>query len=293
MSRLKEYPTRLLRWGAPLLLCVGLWGCAGAPKNDPLEPMNRKIFAFNDAVDKAVIAPVARAYRDVLPGPVRTGVTNFFGNFSDAWSAINSFLQFKFEDGFRTTMRVGVNTFFGLGGILDFASEAGIEASDEDLGQTLGRWGMGPGPYLVWPFLGPSDLRDTLALPIDIQATPNVFINEVAVRNSLTALRLTNTRANLLGASSVLEQAALDPYLFTRDAYLQRRRSLVYDGNPPPQDEDEGGDEPEQKEPPEPAKPDAPRDPAPAPSAPASAPAPAMPASAPAPAEPASAPQQK
>ncbi len=117
--------------------------------------MNRKIFAFNDAVDRAVVAPVARAYRDTVPSPVRTGVTNFFGNVSDAWSSINSFLQFKLEDGFRTAMRVSVNTFLGFGGVLDVASEAGIEASDEDFGQTLGRWGMGPGPYLVLPILGP------------------------------------------------------------------------------------------------------------------------------------------
>jgi phospholipid-binding lipoprotein MlaA len=294
MTGWREHPARLLRWGVLCLLCAGLWGCAGAPKNDPLEPMNRKIFEFNDAVDKAVVAPVARTYRDVVPSPVRTGFTNFFGNFSDAWSGINSFLQFKLEDGFRTAMRVSVNTFFGLGGFLDVASEMGIDASDEDLGQTLGRWGMGPGPYLVLPILGPSDVRDTLALPIDLQATPNVFVSEVAARNTLTGVRLVNTRSNLLGATSVLEQAALDPYLFTRDAFLQRRRSLVYDGNPPSQDEEEGeGDEVEPDEPSEPAKPQSEGQPAPAPAAPASVAAPAGSASSPVPAEAASAPQQK
>lgn len=229
----------VLRWMALGASVLMLWGCATTAQPDPLEPLNRKVFAFNDAVDQAVVAPTARVYRDVVPGPVRTGVGNFFGNISDIWSAVNSFLQFKGGDGLRTTLRVGLNTFMGFGGVLDIASEAGLESSNEDFGQTLGHWGVGPGAYVVWPLLGPSTARDSAALPLDAQATPNLFINDRAVQNSLTALRVVDVRARLLGASRLLEDASLDKYLFTRDAYLQRRRSLVHDGNPPEEDDTE------------------------------------------------------
>lgn len=228
----------LFRWIAVGACVASLWGCATTAQPDPLEPINRKVFAFNDAVDQAVIAPTARAYRDVVPSPVRTGVSNFFGNISDIWSAVNSFLQFKGGDGLRTSLRVGLNTFIGFGGVLDIASEAGLESSNEDFGQTLGYWGVEPGAYVVWPLLGPSTVRDSAALPLDAQATPNVFIHDRAVQNSLTALRVVDVRARLLGASRLLDDASLDKYLFTRDAYLQRRRSLVYDGNPPDEEDE-------------------------------------------------------
>jgi len=191
------------------------------------------VFRFNEAADRAVLQPVATAYRDVVPGLVRQGVTNVYGNFSDAWSAVNSLLQLKPLPTVQNTMRVAVNTFLGFGGLLDWASAMGLQAQDEDLGQTLGRWGVPNGPYLVLPILGASTLRDAAALPLDLQATPNLVVDATATRNSLTALQLVHTRARLLGASGVVEDVALDKYLFVRDAYLQRRRSQIHDGNPP------------------------------------------------------------
>lgn len=236
MTTIHEKPIMirtLTRWLALAVATLSLWGCATTAQPDPLEPLNRKVFAFNEAVDEAVLAPTARAYRDVVPSPVRTGVTNFFTNIGDAWSAVNSFLQFKGGDGLRTTLRVGINTFFGFAGLLDIATEAGLESGNEDFGQTLGHWGIGSGAYIVWPLLGPSTARDTAAMPLDMQASHRSIIHDQAVNNSLTGLQIVNTRARLLGATRVLEDAALDKYLFTRDAWLQRRRSLVYDGNPP------------------------------------------------------------
>lgn len=220
-----------------------LGACATTHPGDPLEPVNRKVFAFNDAVDRAVLAPTARAYREVVPSPVRTGVSNFFGNIGDLWSAINSFLQFKLENGLNSTLRVGINTFFGFGGLLDIASEARIYAEPEDFGQTLGHWGLGPGPYVVLPLLGPSTLRDTAALPVDWQASPSSLLtSDAATGYGLTGLRIVDTRARLLDATRMLDDASLDKYLFTRDAWLQRRRNLVYDGAPPPSEDEEDWD---------------------------------------------------
>jgi len=218
-----------------------LTGCAttgGAPKtaaqkSDPWENWNRKVYAFNDRVDKVVLKPVATAYSNVVPQPVRRGVTNFFGNFSDAWSAVNNFLQGKFANGFQDVVRVGTNTLFGLGGIFDVASEFGADRQSEDFGQTLGHWGMAPGPYIVWPVLGPSTLRDSLALPLDLSVSPVSAVSDEAAQYMITGLQLVNTRANLLGASGLLNDIALDKYAFVRDGYLQRRRSLVFDGDPP------------------------------------------------------------
>ncbi|MFN3417123.1 MAG: VacJ family lipoprotein [Caldimonas sp.] len=230
-------PYRLILLAATVGLAAG---CATTHPNDPLEPLNRKVFAFNEAVDRAVLEPTARAYRDVVPGPVRKGVSNFFGNIGDLWSAVNSFLQLKIENGLHSTLRVGLNTFFGFGGVLDIASEAGLRAEPEDFGQTLGHWGLGPGPYLVLPFLGPSTLRDTAALPLDMQATTTGHLTrDAATAYGLTGLRVVDTRSRLLSATRMLDDVALDKYLFTRDAWLQRRRNLVYDGNPPPQDEED------------------------------------------------------
>lgn len=213
-------------------------GCASVPNPnpaDPLEGFNRGVQRFNDAVDDAVLRPVATAYRDHLPRPLRTGVGNFFGNLDDGWSAVNHLLQGKLEPALNMTLRVAVNSTFGLAGVLDIASEAGLERESEDFGQTLGRWGLPAGPYLVWPLLGPSSIRDSVGRPLDMAATSAVRIgvDEGALAGA-TLLNVVDTRARLLGATRLLEDIALDRYIFLRDAYLSRRRNLVYDGDPPP-----------------------------------------------------------
>ncbi|UZD54299.1 MlaA family lipoprotein [Caldimonas aquatica] len=251
-ERASSSAVRVARRLAALVLCAWLTGCATTHPGDPFEPMNRKVYAFNEALDKAVVKPVAQTYRDVVPRPVRTGVSNFFSNIGDAWSAINSLLQLKLEPALRNTMRFGINTVFGWGGLLDIATEARIERQEEDFGQTLGRWGVGPGPYIVLPLLGPSTLRDTAALPLDMRASAAGLVGDEEAAVGLTALRMVERRAALLDATRLLEQVALDPYLFVRDAYLQRRRNAVYDGNPPAEDDeyDEEYDEQEQGQPP-------------------------------------------
>lgn len=227
---------RVARCAAAALVLAVLGGCATTQQPDPLEKVNRVTYAFNDTVDTYALAPAARAYRDAVPSLLRQGVTNFFNHLRDAWSVPNQLLQGKPDLAMSDLMRFSVNTVFGLG-VLDWASEMGLEAHHEDFGQTLGTWGVGPGAYLVLPLLGPSNLRDAAALPLDGQATPEVLIDNVATRNSATGLRIVNTRADLLKASGMLDEIALDKYLFVRDAYLQRRRSLVHDGNPPPEPE--------------------------------------------------------
>jgi phospholipid-binding lipoprotein MlaA len=238
---------------ATLMVASLLAGCATVgggrtgpgQRLDPWERWNREVFAFNEALDENIVKPVAIVYADVMPQPVRQGISNFFNNASDAWSAVNNFLQAKWEGGFRDLMRFGTNTVFGVFGILDVASEMGIDHQYEDFGQTLGHWGMGPGAYVVWPLLGPSTVRESLALPLDFAITPGYIFGDSSSRFALYGLSLINTRANLLGASRVIDDIALDKYTFLRDAYLQRRRSLVLDGEEPP----------EEDEPPEPATP--------------------------------------
>ena len=221
------------RWLAMASLLVGaalLTGCATVARpdpNDPLESYNRSMTNFNDQVDAMVLKPVATAYREVTPAPVRTGVSNFFANIGDVWSFVNNVLQLRAEAAGSSFMRVNVNTIFGLGGLLDVASELGIERYKQDFGLTLGRWGVGTGPYLVLPILGPSTLRDTLALPVDIKGNVVSHVDPVSARNSLYALRAVDVRANLLRAGSVLDSAALDKYSFTRDVFLQVRGSQV------------------------------------------------------------------
>jgi phospholipid-binding lipoprotein MlaA len=211
-------------------------GCATSPDadpRDPFEPFNRAVYRFNDAVDEAVTRPVATAYRDVVHVEIRDRVRNFFSNIGDVFIGVNNVLQGKFFEGFEDFMRVGFNSTIGLFGIHDVASDMGIEKHNEDFGQTFGRWGAVQGPYLVLPIFGSSSIRDGLGLALDLYTDPLGELRPTDVRNSLVALRLTGARADLLDASRILEQAALDRYVFQRDAYLQRRRSLVYDGRPP------------------------------------------------------------
>jgi phospholipid-binding lipoprotein MlaA len=234
------------------MLVTVLGGCATAAKNpaDPLESLNRAMFSFNETVDDAVLKPVAKGYRAVVPQLVRRGVTNFFANLEDPWISANNLMQGKVELGLGDFIRFAVNSTLGLFGVLDVASEMGIEKHNEDFGQTLGRWGVGSGPYLVLPFLGPSTLRDGPAVIADYTASPlTFFVEDVAARNSLYALKFVDVRTNLFDATGILEEAALDKYTFVRDSWLQRRRSLVYDGSPPreePLDMDEPKSETDQ-----------------------------------------------
>lgn len=217
-----------------LILLAGLTalltGCATGPDanpRDPLEPFNRGVYRFNDAVDTAVVKPVATAYVEVTPQPVRTGVNNFFSNLGDLWSTFNAMFQLRPKEAGENLMRFSVNTVFGLGGVLDIASEAGIPRTKIDFGQTMGRWGVPSGPYVVLPFLGPSSVRDTTGLVVDLAADPLNQLDNKANRNALWALEVVDIRAGLLGASNVLEEAALDKYSFTRDLYLNRRQSQI------------------------------------------------------------------
>lgn len=217
-----------------LTVAALLGGCATAPnKGDPFESVNRRIYQFNEGFDKAVLAPTARAYRAVLPQFVRGSVSNFFSNLRDVRAVVNNTLQGKFTDAYTDFGRVAINSTLGIVGLFDIASEAGIEKHDEDFGQTLGRWGVAPGPFLMLPILGPSTLRDTAGLFVDYKTDPIGEVDPSRARNQIAGARLVERRAELLDASKVLHQAALDEYEFVRDAYLQRRRNLVYDGKPP------------------------------------------------------------
>ena len=218
-----------------LALALAAAGCAttSADPRDPLEGVNRAMFAFNDAVDENALQPAARLYRNVTPRALRDMVRNFFNNLDDLFIGANNLLQGKAEDAVNDWLRFAFNTTFGLLGIHDWASDMGLEKHNEDFGQTLGRWGMGDGVYLVLPLLGPSTLRDTAALPIDWEGDPVYGHTPVDERNALTAARTIARRADLLEASRALEEAALDRYVFLREATLQRRRSLIYDGRPP------------------------------------------------------------
>jgi phospholipid-binding lipoprotein MlaA len=215
------------------IVAVSLWllaGCAttsnenGAPTSavDPFETMNRSTFEFNDKFDKAVFKPVAQVYADNTPSFVQTGIGNFFGNFNDIWTGVNSFLQGNFQDGFTDFMRVGINTTFGFLGLLDIASEANIPKHKNDLGQTLGVWGVPNGPYLVIPFLGPSVTRDAAALPVDFYGDAWTYVRPVSLRNTGDVVRLVDKRAGYLDSFNLMQDAALDEYIFVRDAYLQR-----------------------------------------------------------------------
>lgn len=233
-----------------ILLCLLLpaslitTGCAstGGPVDpgDPFENYNRAMFEFNQKFDDGVAKPVATAYRKVTPNWVNTAITNFFGNLGDVVVVINDILQLKLKQTASDTARIMFNTTFGLLGFIDVSSHMDLPKHNEDFGQTLGYWGVPPGPYFVLPFIGPSTIRDTAGLGMDYtQFTPlsrNTI--SVATRNSSYLVDYIDTRADLLSATRILKSAALDPYTFTRDAYLQRRRYYVYDGNPPPEKDD-------------------------------------------------------
>jgi phospholipid-binding lipoprotein MlaA len=209
---------------------LALAGCATGPHanpKDPIEPFNRGVQRFNDGVDEAVLKPVATAYREVVPDLVRTGVSNFFANLRDLWSSVNAALQLRPQEAVENFMRFSVNTFWGIGGLLDIATEMRIERTTLDFGQTLGRWGVPSGPYLVLPFMGPSTVRDAVAMGVETSGDLLSGMDHIPSRNSLYALRVVEARANLLRAGSLLDQAALDKYSFTRDAYLQRRESQI------------------------------------------------------------------
>lgn len=240
---------KISRSCAALGLMVLMGGCATANNRnpqDPFERFNRSMFTFNDTVDRVAVKPAATAYKKVLPQFVQTGVGNFFGNLGDVWTGVNNILQGKFENGLNDFMRVAVNSTFGLGGLIDIGSEAGIQKHREDFGQTLGVWGVKAGPYVVLPILGSSTLRDTLATPLDIAGDPWSYKRPIGWRNVGTVLRGVDLRASVLDASSLVEDAAVDRYEFIRDAYLQRRQSKI-DGNigsPLKQDQSSAGDEP-------------------------------------------------
>lgn len=211
-------------------------------KYDPLEPVNRVIYKFNDAVDKAVVKPIAQGYMAVVPTQVRYCVTNVFGNIGDAPTSLNNLLQGKIKEAGSDMCRVAINSTIGIFGCFDVASKWGFEKHNEDFGQTLGRYGVPAGPYIVIPLLGPSTLRDAAALfAVDARIDPVRYINDIPVRNELYGLRLVDRRVQLLDTTNLLETAALDPYIFIRDAYLARRRSLVFDGNPPPESDEQPG----------------------------------------------------
>jgi phospholipid-binding lipoprotein MlaA len=236
-----------LRVSALVLLCLALFGCAAAPaKRDPRDPwerMNRTTYRFNDKFDKAIARPVAHTYIRITPQPVRTGVSNFIDNFTYPVTIVNDFLQAKFVQGFQDTGRLVMNTTVGLAGFMDPASQAGLDKHDEDFGLTLGRWGVHPGPYLVIPFLGFSDVRDGLGRLADIYTTPTHYIRNNTVSWTLWGIEVLDTRARLVSSESLVD-SAFDPYAFTRNAYLARRHYLITgEAEEPELEDDDTGDQ--------------------------------------------------
>ncbi len=214
-----------------------LSGCATTTDyrdpRDPIEGFNRAMYEFNETLDRALIKPLARGYKAVTPKPVDRGIANFFGNLADVGSSINNLLQFKLERAVSDIGRILVNSTLGILGFMDVASNMSLQKYGEDFGQTLGTWGVGPGPYIVLPLFGSSSGRDVFGLVADWYTDPVYYVTPNHWQNGLIVLRGLDRRAYLLGASKVLEEAALDPYAFRRDAYLQKRRNKIYDGEPP------------------------------------------------------------
>lgn len=224
-----------------VIMLMLLTGCASqrtSETNDPLESYNRAMYAFNDTVDRVIIKPAAKGYDAVIPDPISKGISNFFSNLNEITIILNDLLQLKFGQAFHDTGRFVLNSTVGFAGIFDVAGYAGYEKNDEDFGQTLGFWGIKPGPYVVLPFFGPRNVRDTVGLVGDIYTDPVTYVEDNGARNALIITRAVDHRANLLSIEKVLDEAATDEYSYVRDAYLQRRKHLVYDGNPPEDDFD-------------------------------------------------------
>jgi phospholipid-binding lipoprotein MlaA len=226
-----------------LAAALALGGCATVTptsKDDPFEPWNRSMYEVHQVVDGKIIKPAVQAYVDVTPRPIQQGIRNFFGNLDDVVSVFNDFLQGKLDKAGNDMGRVLINSFFGIGGIIDIASDAGIEKGNEDFGQTFGVWGIPQGPYLFIPVLGPSTVRDGTGLIVRGYASPlSYIVNDVPVRNVLYGLGFVDARAQALQSESFVDQAALDRYTFIRRAYLQRRAYLVRDGKPAPETEED------------------------------------------------------
>ena len=233
------------------LACFALLGACASTGNprDPLEPVNRGIYTFNEALDTTLLRPAAELYRGLVPRIVRTGVHNVFSNINDVIVALNNLLQGKVVNAASDTGRILVNTTVGLLGIFDVATPLGLQKHEEDFGQTLGRWGVGDGPYIVLPIFGPSNVRDAFGLVVDVYTDPLSYVEPTRDRNIIWGVRAVNRRSELLDASKILETAALDPYQFVRDAYLQRRRNLIYDGNPPKEKDEDADTKPRSERP--------------------------------------------
>jgi phospholipid-binding lipoprotein MlaA len=222
-------------------LCVMLAGCAttggATDERDPLEPYNRAIYNFNDTLDRAVLKPIAQGYKRVMPEPFNIAITNFFSNLNDVNVAVNNLLQLKVIDAASDVGRIALNSTLGFGGLFDVASRFGLRKHEEDFGQTLGYWGIGAGPYLMLPFFGPSTLRDAPGRAVDSYADPIVYVPDATPALILVGFRLIDYRAYLLATEQTLDEIAFDRYIAIRNAYLDHREFLVYDGQPP-QDED-------------------------------------------------------
>lgn len=233
LSLLPRLRLQLICALAALLLGSGCATPGGGDPRDPLEPVNRAVYTFNDGLDTVLLRPLATVYEGVIPEFLRSGISHMFHNVNDVLVALNNLLQGKVTAAGLDVSRVFINSSVGLLGFFDVASRIGLERNEEDFGQTLAVWGVSDGPYLVLPLLGPRTLRDALGTAIQVEADPLARIKPAHDRNQALALRLLSDRAHLLTASKVLETAAIDPYEFVRDAYLQRRRNLIFDGNPP------------------------------------------------------------
>ena len=231
--------SRALACAVSLPVVLALSGCATAHSPDPLESWNRGVFSFNETVDVHVLKPVAEGYVKVTPQPVRTGVRNFFGNIVDVWSSVNLFLQGRLKEGAASTMRVAVNSTLGLGGLIDLATPMRLDRFNEDLGQTLGVWGAPSGAYIVWPLMGPSSVRDSANIASSMTFSATTLIDGAREDNLARLLNVVSTRAAYLSATDLLDSVALDKYAFTRDAYLQRRQSLIDQGRTPAEVEEE------------------------------------------------------
>ncbi|MBN3786251.1 VacJ family lipoprotein [Burkholderia sp. Ac-20353] len=207
-----------------------LSGCATGPDRnpaDPLEPMNRAVYKFNDTVDQNIAVPIAKGYQKITPTPMRTAISNFFSNLGDLGNIANNLLQLRITDATEDLMRVAMNSVFGVGGLIDIATPAGLPKHHQDFGLTMARWGVPSGPYLVLPVFGPSTFRDGVGRAVDVRFNLLNYI-EPAARNPMYVMQFVSARSDLLGATDLLKQAALDPYSFVRDAYLQQRKSLTY-----------------------------------------------------------------